>query len=373
MQLYLLAPDCPVIYWPNFLRDIQPGLSESLLSENTIGRVPWSDNLWGRRQRRLFTKQYIETHVKLDPKLDYYQRGEKKGLIKPASLDKLKRPRQPMTPSVRRTADVLTSIMGLPVDAVLLNLYRGRQQITKSKKQWTAGAGKDCITPHRDHTKLPIVSLSNGHGRLFHIIHEATGNLLTLNLGGHGDLLVMASHTNDECLHWIPPQPVTQGTPDRLNLTARPTASVVAAAAASAARTAARRHDDDAADDDDDDDDKVKGGRPSLKKTAKQRESDNSTWLRPSLCRARAAPTPAIFVLTLVRIHASKDVDMNPSVDPCRIVGLAAFSTRLQSWPAGGETEQGLSPPVCAVRLLDGSVACRKLLQGDTSHYRGSP
>lgn len=118
------------------------------------------------------------------------------------------------------------------IDKCLVNWYRGERVLRKKDKEWTAGAGKDCIGPHRDSTNRPIPSLSIGQRRLFHIQDPLDlTKTLVFPLGGDGDLLIMAGTTNKDCEHWIPPQPQAQQEGDsdsdvhhldRINLTPRP-------------------------------------------------------------------------------------------------------------------------------------------------------
>ena len=219
--VYRLHNDSVAVYVPRYV-DVNE--ENELVQE--LEHLNLTQFLWGRLTRRLFT--YINKDPpppaedkKQEYKVEYYKRGPKKGTRKP--LPKKKSPKQAFPPRLRVLSERLEPIAGLPLNKALVNKYRKDRYITK-KGEWTQGAGKDNMPPHRDSECIfgkdkPIVSISLGRPRLFYIQHEEQG-ALCFKLG-EGDLLLMTPELNTHCVHWVPNEVELQPLKDRWNITFR--------------------------------------------------------------------------------------------------------------------------------------------------------
>jgi alkylated DNA repair dioxygenase AlkB len=221
-QVYRLPDESLAIYVPRYV-----SLEEELVLVQQLETLDLSHFLWGRPTRRLFT--YIDKNpppvlpVEEQPvKNKYYVRGKNKGKLKPAP--RKKHPKQKFPEALLTVATRLEPIAGLPLNKALINKYRKAKYFTQ-KGEWTQGAGKDNMPPHRDSECIfgkgkPIVSVSLGQSRRFLIQHIATELALEFHLG-HGDLLLMTPTLNEHCVHWIPNQVNLEMMSDRWNVTFR--------------------------------------------------------------------------------------------------------------------------------------------------------
>lgn len=224
LQVYMLPGDSLVAYCSNF---VDASRAHAMVEE--LSKLRMSSFLFGTTHKRQFAYVHVDpkpleqkatSALAAEPLV--YKRGPKKGLPKPKPRPQ--RPQQAMPPTVREVVHELETIMGLPLNKALVNRYRQDKVVTR-KGEWTAGAGKECIPPHRDSENIfgkniPIVSLSLQQRRRFLIQHERTGSALEFDLG-QGDLLVMAGNTNRECLHWVPQEVERDIQSDRYNITFR--------------------------------------------------------------------------------------------------------------------------------------------------------
>lgn len=227
-QFYQLPDESLVVYVPGFVKS-----AEEKALMNDLETLDLSQFLFGRPVRRKFT--YLDDNAPSTPILhavpqqpppppspQFYKRGKNAG--KPKPPPRPKKPKQRFPPALRALAQRLQPFAGLELSRALINLYRRHRFITK-KGEWTQGAGKDNIPPHRDSESIfgkdrAIISVSLGQRRRFYIQHEATGKILAFDLGG-GDLLIMTPPANRHCIHWIPNEPNREITQDRWNITFR--------------------------------------------------------------------------------------------------------------------------------------------------------
>jgi len=225
-EVYRLPDDSVAVYIKRYIDAME---EKEIIQE--LERLDLAHFLWGRPTRRLFT--YIDKNpppplsseekkriASAPPQL--YKRGPNKGKAKPPL--KIKRDKQAFPPGLKAVAERLEPIAGLPLNKALINKYRRAKCKTK-KGEWTQGAGKDNMPPHRDSECIfgknkPIVSVSLGEGRLFYIQHESSGKALRFRLG-HGDLLLMTPILNKHCVHWVPNEPLLAPVQDRWNITFR--------------------------------------------------------------------------------------------------------------------------------------------------------
>jgi hypothetical protein len=133
-----------VIHWPSFLEDAEPGLAARVLHEqvnrpSSVETGKWSDFVFGVRVKRLYMMQHREAKM-VHPPTDYYQRGPKKGELKPAAVAKASKFRALMSPCTRQAMVHLEAVMAgirMDIDKCLVNWYRGQRVLRKKDKEWT--------------------------------------------------------------------------------------------------------------------------------------------------------------------------------------------------------------------------------------------